>query len=343
MPNLEISYSDFCGLVGKRINKGKLADILMFAKCEIEGIKGDSIFLEAKDTNRPDLWSTEGIAREVQGRITNKKGLPKYSIGKSNVVVTVDKNNKNVRPYTVCAVIRKAKLNEKALSQLIQLQEKVTGTFGRNRKEVAMGVYDLDKIKPPIRFTTFGPRELKFVPLEFDKEMTLDEILEKHPKGKEYGHLLKGCKEYPIFIDSKNEVLSMPPIINSDYSGKITGKTKNIFIECSGFDLKFLVPALNVVVCALADRGSVIESVKIVYPDKIMSAPNLGPKKTLVSIDLINKLSGLNLKSNGIVELLKQARYDAKVKGNTIEVHYPAYRQDIMHQVDVAEDAILSY
>jgi phenylalanyl-tRNA synthetase beta chain len=235
------------------------------------------------------------------------------------------------------------KVNKDVLSQMIQLQEKICGTFGRNRKEVALGVYDLDRIKPPIKFTTVKPDGIKFVPLDFEEELTPMEILEKHPKGKEYRHLLAGFKEYPMFIDSRNEVLSIPPIINSNYSGKITEETKNAFIECSGFNFKFLIPALNVVVAALVDRKTDIESVKVVYPDKVIVTPDFTPKKTVVDIDHVNKISGLNLNGKEICKLLEQANYDAKLVGKKIELFYPAYRQDIMHQRDVVEDVIISY
>jgi phenylalanyl-tRNA synthetase beta chain len=344
MPTIEVSHTDLCKLIGKKLLIEKLKEAIEYAKGEIEAINGDLLRIEVKDTNRPDLWSAEGIAREIKGRITKELGCPKYKVKKSKVVVEVDKKNAKVRPLTVCAVVRNLKLNESALSQLIQLQEKVCGTFGRNRKEVALGVYDLDKIKPPIRFTTVKPNEIKFVPLDFEEELTPREILEKHPKGKEYGHLLAGLKEYPIFIDSANEVLSMPPIINSNYSGKVTTKTRNVFIECSGFKFNFLIPALNVIAAALADRGGKIESVKIIYPKQIIYTPDLSPKKAEISIDYINKISGLNLSVKEICELLRKARYDiVKLAKGKIEVMYPAYRQDIMHPRDIVEDVIISY
>jgi len=255
----------------------------------------------------------------------------------------VDKKLKNIRPYTVCAVVRGLKITPDIISQMIQLQEKVSITYGRNRKEVAIGIYDFNKIKSPITFTAVGPKGIKFVPLEFKDELTPEEILEKHPKGREYRHLLEGLKEYPIFIDADGEVLSMPPIINSDYTGKVTEETKDVFIECSGFDLKFLLPALNVIVAALAERRGEIQSVKIEYPDGIKITPDMKPKKMKIDINYANKISGLNLKAEKICELLEQARYDAVVKGKNIEVLYPAYRQDIMHQRDVLEDIVISY
>jgi phenylalanyl-tRNA synthetase beta chain len=346
MPTVEVSLKDLRRLVGKKMSLQQLKDeFILYSKAEVDEVEGDLIKLDVKDSNRPDLWSAEGIAREIQGRITKKKGLPKYKLGKSKVVVKVDRKVSKVRPLTVCAVAKGLKTNEDVLSQLVQLQEKVSVTFGRNRKEVAIGTYDLHKIKSPIRYTTVKPEGIKFVPLEFTKEMTPKEILKQHPKGKEFGHLLKGCKEYPIFIDSKGNVLSIPPIINSDYTGKITKKTRDLFIECSGFNFKFLIPALNVIVAALADRGAKIQTVRVIYPNRRISTPDLTPKKAYVDVDYANKVSGLNLSASQMRKLLEKARYKTKSakRSKRIEVMYPAYRQDIMHQRDVVEDIIVSY
>jgi phenylalanyl-tRNA synthetase beta chain len=343
MPTIEVSHSDLCSLIGKKISIDELKQHILFAKAEVDDVKRDLIKIDSKDTNRPDLWSAEGIARELKGRLTKDRGMPKYKIEKSNLVVNVDKKVSKVRPLTVCAVAKNLKMNKVTLSQLIQLQEKVAGTFGSGRKEVAIGVYDFSRIKPPIQYTTVG-LDKKFVPLDFEEEMAIKEILEKHPKGMEFKHLVDGLKEIPIFVDSAGEVLSIPPIINSNFTGKVTEETKEVFIECSGFDFKFLVPALNVLVAALIDRGAKVESVKVVYPDKVIYTPDMTPKKASVDVDFVNEISGLKLSSKDVVGLLEQARYEVtKVKGKNIEVLYPAYRQDIMHPRDVVEDAIISF
>jgi len=354
MPTIDVSFKDLCRLVGRNMPLEKLRDeYILYAKGEVDEVKGDELKLDIKDTNRPELWSAEGVAREIQGRITKHIGLPKYKVGKSKVVVKVDKKNENVRPYTVCAVAKGLKIDVNVLSQMIQLQEKVCNTFGRNRKEVALGVYDLHRVKPPINFTTVKPESIKFVPLEFDEAMTPKEILKKHPKGKEFGHLLKGFKEYPIFIDSAGNVLSMPPVINSDYTGKVTTNSRDLFIECSGFNFKFLMAALNVIVTALADRGAKIQTVKVVYPKRVYEnkstiyTPELKPKKFTIKADYANSVTGLKLTPKQMCRLLEKARYKTKVKGGKkekkIEVLYPAYRQDIMHPRDVVEDIIISY
>jgi phenylalanyl-tRNA synthetase beta chain len=342
MPTIEASYQDLCELIGKKVGIEELEELVNFAKCEIDVVNGDILKIEVKDTNRPDLWSSEGIAREIKSKIFRPK-FPEYKVKKSDVVVKVEKKVSKVRPFTVCAVVKNLKISQAFLSQIIQLQEKIAGTLGRNRKEVAIGIYDYDKIKPPIRFTTVKPDGIKFTPLDFTEEMTPREILEKHPKGKEFGHLLAGKKEYPIFIDARDKVLSMPPIINSEYSGKVTEETKNVFIECSGFNFKFLMPALNVMVTAMADRGGEICSVKVIYPEKTILTPDLSPKKAFVDVDYINKISGLELSLDEICKLLEKANYKILKKGKRIELLYPAYRNDIMHQRDVVEDVVISY
>lgn len=348
MPTIEVNYDDLQTLIGRHVPLDELQDkAILYAKGEVEGIDGETLKIDIKDANRPDLWSAEGIAREIAGRY-GRPGLPEYKVKKPSLVVKVDPKVSKVRPCTVCAVVRGLNIDDNTLSQMIQLQEKVSETFGKRRREVAIGVYDYRKIKGPIRYTTVKPEGIRFVPLDFSKRLTPKQILEQHPKGKEYRHLLEGKAEYPIFIDAAGEVLSMPPIINSDHTGKVTSQTRDVFIECSGFNLKWNADALNVLVAALADRGGEIEGVRVVYPKghpihKTIITPNLKPKRFSFSPADANRILGLKLPAKRIKSLLDQARYSAKPKGSRMELLYPAYRQDIMHWRDIAEDIIISY
>jgi phenylalanyl-tRNA synthetase beta chain len=347
MPTIEVDYDDLQALIGKHVPLDELRDkAIQYAKGEVEDMDGETLKLDVKDANRPELWSAEGIAREIAGRY-GRPGLPAYKVKKPKLTVKVDAKVKHVRPYTVCAVVRGLKIDNNVLSQMIQLQEKVAETFGKRRREVAIGVYDFHKIKGPIRYTTVKPDGIRFVPLEFSNPLTPKQILEQHPKGKEYRHLLDGQAEYPIFIDNAGEVLSMPPIINSNHTGKVTSETRDVFIECSGFNLKWNMDALNVLVTALADRGADIEGVKVVYPkghvSKTIITPSIKPKSFSINVKDANDIIGITLSAKQMVGLLEKARYSAKVSGNSIEVQYPAYRQDIMHWRDIAEDIAISY
>lgn len=344
MPTIDFSLEDLRNLLGKKIDLKELKDRgILFAKGEIEEEKDGKLKVDVKDTNRPDLWSVEGIARELRGHYGIKTGLPKFKIKKSDLVVKVDKKVEKVRPKTVCAVVKNLNLDEKSLKQIIQLQEKVCQTFGRNRDTAAIGIYDYDKIEGPIKYTTFKPENLKFKPLGFKEEMTLEQIIKKHPKGKEYGYLLENHKEYPIFIDKEKNVLSMPPIINSEYTGKVDEKTKNVFIEVSGHKINTISIALNVIVLALRERGGEICSVDINYEKEKITTPDFSPNYEKMNLEKCKKILGLELSKKEIKDLLKKSRCEGKIKGNKIKVKYPAYRKDIMNERDLIEEVGISY
>ncbi|GAB6135669.1 phenylalanine--tRNA ligase subunit beta [Thermococcus prieurii] len=346
MPKFDVSKRDLERLVGKEFTVEEWEDLFLYAKCELDDVweeNGEIYFkADSKDTNRPDLWSAEGIARQIRWALGFQRGLPKYEVEKSDVTVYVDEKLKDIRPYGLYAVVEGLKLDEEALRQMINLQEKVALTFGRRRREVAIGIFDFDKVKPPIYYRA-GEKTERFVPLGFEEELTLEEILEKHEKGKEYGHLIKDKPYYPLLVDSEGKVLSMPPIINSETTGRVTTETRNVFVDVTGWDLNKVMLALNVVVTALAERGGKIKGVKVVYPDFEVETPDLTPKSFEVELDYIRKLAGLELSDGEIKDLLERMMYDVTLEDGKAKLLYPAFRDDIMHARDVLEDVLIAY
>ena len=341
MPKFEISKSDLEKLVGKKFTIKDLEDTLLFAKTELDGQDGDTLKVDVKDTNRPDLWSVEGIARELKGHLKIEEGLPKYAVKKSAWKIEVESGK--VQPLTTAAVVRNVKLDKNVLEQMIQLQEKISMTFGRNRKAVSLGAYDLSKIKFPLKYTTMHADKIRFKPLGFSETLSAKEILEKHPKGRQYGHLLGETKDYPVWIDANGRILSMPPIINSEDFGSVTTETTDVFIECTGDHPIQLNTAINVLATALAERAGQIESVEIINKNKKILTPDLTPKKSHVDPDYCRKILGLEIPDKEMIKLLKEARYDAKLDKKKIRVEYPAYRNDIMHERDIVEDVAISF
>jgi phenylalanyl-tRNA synthetase beta chain len=349
MPTLEVSKKDFEKLLGEKVSIPKLEELLEFVKGELDGVQDDVLKVDCKETNRPDLWSTEGLAREIRAKIGKEKGVKKYVVEKGDVEVFIDKNLEKIRPFIVCAVVKNVKIDNDFIIQMVQLQEKVGDTFGRKRKETGIGLYDLDIMKPPIYYKGFKDDEIEFIPLEWKVPMRPSEILSQHDKGKAYKHLLDGVKLYPIVIDSNDVVASMPPIINSQLTGKVTEKTKNLFIEVTGFDLNVVETALEVMCMALADRGGKICSCKInfpkgsIYPKKSIYTPEFKTKKLVFKKDIVEIKTGLKLKDSEIKNLLERARFNTQIKGEKIIVEYSDYRKDILHPVDVIEDLLISY
>ncbi len=346
MPKFDVSKSDLERLIGKSFTVEEWEDLFLYAKCELDDVweeNGEIYFkADSKDTNRPDLWSAEGIARQIRWALGMGKGLPKYEIERSDVTVYVNEKLKDIRPYGVYAIVEGLSLDEEALKQMINLQEKVALTFGRRRREVAIGIFDFDKVKPPIYYRAAEKNE-KFVPLGFEEELTLEEILEKHEKGREYGHLIKDKPYYPLLVDSEGKVLSMPPIINSEITGRVTTETRNVFVDVTGWDLNKIMLALNVVVTALAERSGRIKSVRVVYPDFEVETPDLTPKSFEVELDYIKNLTGVELSDEEIKDLLERMMYRVELEDGKAKLLYPAFRDDIMHARDVLEDVLIAY
>lgn len=341
MPTIEISHKDLCGLIGKSVPLKELQEsLILYAKGEVDAVQGDTLKVDIKDTNRPDLWSTEGVAREIRAKITKDQGVPRYAIKKSQHVVRVTTRSA-VQPLAVCAVAE-LDIDHPFLSQIVQLQEKIASSFGRKRRELSMGIYDMESITPPVSYASLKPERISFVPLGFTREITAAAILREHPKGKEYGHLLSGAKEYPVWIDANGQILSMPPIINSARGGTVTTDTTRVFIEVTGYSLPFLQTAINVIAAQLLERGATVYSVKTVWGKQSVVTPDFTPKTVSVSPEQIRAISGLDLTDKVLLDLLRKARYDAELNGRDIALRYPAYRQDIMHWRDVAEDVLVA-
>ena len=308
----------------------------------IENITENEISVEVFP-NRPDLLSFQGFARALICFLKNPK-VSEYKINplQKDYKVTIDKSVKKVRPFIACAIVKNLKLDDEKIKDIIDIQEKLHGSYGRNRKKLAIGIYPLEAIRLPITFLAKKPEDIKFQPLEFPKEITGRQILSQHPAGREYGKLLKDYELYPIFIDSNNEILSMPPIINSHKTGKITKSTKEVFIECSGFNQEFLKKTLNMIVCALHDIGGKIYQMEI-KDSKNELSPNLEQEKMIFSIETINKTLGLSLSEKEIKNLLEKMGIGyEKQKEDSIAL-IPAYRTDILHEIDLTEEIAIAY
>jgi len=338
MPTINLDRKVLDKLVGKKLSDSVLMEKIPMLGTSLESIDDNEIVIEVFP-NRPDMLSEQGFARALSSFLGIKTGLKTYGINKSGIKVIIERSVKKVRPYTACAIVKNLKLNDEKIKEIIDIQEKLHITYGRHRKKVAIGIYPFEKIKPPIRFTAQDPKEIKFRPLDFPREIPAIKILSQHPTGRDYAHLLEGYDKFPFFIDSNDEVMSMPPIINSETTGRITKDTTDVFVECSGFDFNTLSKCLNIIVYALADMGGKIYSVKLDYQGKKIETPILKPEEMKLDINYVNKRLGLELKEKDIKKLLGKMGYGYKNK----KVLVPPYRADVMHMIDLVEDIAIAY
>jgi len=338
MPVINFKYSDLCSILGQEIPMETLADRIPMIGADIEHAEAgcDDMSVEFFP-DRPDLYCVEGTARGLRAFMGIEPGMKTYEVGKSGIDVYIDKSVKDVRPIFLCGVVKGVNIDDNMLKSIMEMQEKLHTTIGRKRKKLAIGIHDLDKVKAPFTYRLAEPHSIRFVPLAKTEEMDMEEILTKHEKGRDYAHLLKDYKEYPIILDKDGNVLSFPPIINGALT-TVTTETHNLFIDVTGFDRKAVKGALDIVCTALAERGGRIESVTMHSGNVAFQSPDFTPTSYNISAAECNAYLGTKLKPADMVAALAKMGLDATASGDNINVTVPTYRLDMMHKVDIFED-----
>jgi phenylalanyl-tRNA synthetase beta chain len=358
MPKIEVYEKPFYRLIGQSFNDEKLIEILEGAKAELEEREKDEEILkiELNDTNRPDLWSTAGLARQIKSLISGHR--PEYSFFSSKekqqdnagYTVEVDASVRDVRPFIAAFIATGKELDDPLLKDIIQSQEKLCTSFGKKRKNIAMGVYRAELIKYPIRYRAVDPEKTSFIPLGMEMELNLKSILKEHPKGIEFGYIVKDFNRYPFITDSTGDVLSFPPIINSARIGAVEVGDNHLFVELTGPDLDSLLLAASITACDMKDQGFTIRPVKIIYPfdtpyGREIVTPFYFQKDVPLKVSYACKLLGEKIEVPEVLRLLEKTGHTVKAgkdPGNEVVLTPPPFRNDFLHPVDVVEEIMIA-
>ena len=338
MPVVELSYTRLQKLI-RKVSKKQISDSLPFLGLDIESEDGDLVRVEYSP-NRPDYSTDFGIALGLEGLLGIKTGAIKLSIKKSNSFqIYVKPKVSKIRPYITGIIAKNGKIDDKTIKQLMVMQEDLHFGIGRKRKKSSIGIHDLDTISFPLTYTTTS-RDHKFIPLNSHDEFSISEILKNTDVGKNYGKILGNSSEVPIIIDSNQNTISFPPIINAAVT-TVTPKTKNIFVEVTGTNKEDIENMLSVVATILQNAGFSLMNLKISGSNN--SSPKLEPKKMTIASNVINNTLGLTLTTSKILSSLKKSRLDAISKGKNIVCTVPPYRFDIFGPMDLIEEVALGY
>ena len=342
MPTITLDRERFSRYVGRDLSVEEMAKWLPWLGTDTEEVGDDYVKIEY-NPNRVDFCSYSGVARAFQGLMGWKTGMPSFNVKQGNIVLNVEESVADVRPYVVAAVVRGLTIDYDEIRELMEMQEALHWMIGRNRKKASIGVHNLDAVEPPFSYITCAPDEIKFVPLDKTEEMTPQDVLEKHEKGMAYRNEVDFASRYPLIVDKNRHVLSFPPIINGELT-RVVEDTRNLFIDVTGTELNAIQRSLNVLVTALEDMGGTVETVKVKYHDKTLVTPDLTPQQMTLHVDYSNRLLGLNFSEAETIEALQRSRLDATVVENGIlDVMIPAYRTDILHEIDLVEEVAVGY
>ena len=369
MPTLKFNHSILQFIQeknGMKYNPEEWVEKMPSIGCVVEG--NDDLGIEIEIfPDRTDLLSHETISRAARAFLNSAEYSPDFKIIQGELSLSVDPSIEKIRPVILGAVVRgvdngtNPEQRDEFIQSLMEHQEKLHMTLGRKRKFASIGVHDLSKLKPP--FNVIGvDKNHAFIPLAEKEEMTIEDILKSHPKGKEYAGLMEGMDKYPVIIDSNDKVLSFPPIINGDHT-TVTENTTDFFIDVTGWDERSCEACLLLICLSLAERGGVVESIQIKNWDGgISNVPRGDSKIHKVPDKLISKILGIELEKSEIATAIK------KMGGKLIEsrtvtdgpdkaekwadcvvgekehiIAMPRWRNDIMHPVDLVEDIAIGY
>jgi phenylalanyl-tRNA synthetase beta chain len=336
MPVVTFRRKDLTRLIGKDVALDELARRMPMLGGDLDraDAKEDSITIEWFP-NRPDLLVLEGTGRAMRAFLGVKPGLPKYAVAKATTELKVDKGVAAVRPHAALCFVRGVSFDADYVQTVIDAQEKLTFSPGRKRRKVAIGIHDAKGLKGPFTYTTVGPQEKPFIPLGATTAMTPQQIVAEHPKGREFGHLVDG--RFPVFLDGAGKVISMPPIINAQ-STAVTAATRDVLIDVTGTDAKAVRQTIALLATALAERGGAIEAITVHDASGAWNSPDLRPVEHVIHTDDVAALLGLEWTGEHVAECLRRMGHDAEAFDNKVQVQVGAWRQDILHPVDLLED-----
>lgn len=358
MPKIDVADGLLERFLGRPIDDAELTPLLSSAKAVLDerDLAGGIRRIELNDTNRPDLWSTAGLSRQLRARlgadppVYDYFSLPNMPLPDEGRIIEVDEGLETIRPFIVGFQARGRAVGEALLTDLIQTQEKLCWSYGRKRHSIAMGIYRADEMSYPIRYQAVDPDATSFAPLPADDSppelMSLREVLKQHPKGIEFGSIIGEKPRFPFLVDADGRALSLPPVINSAGLGAVSSEDDNLFVEVTGTDLRQLLLAGSIVACDLADAGYSIYPVKTRYPydtsfGREVTAPMAFQEQVSVELSYVAKLLGEQVEEDEALMCLGRAGVEAEMNGETLVVRPPPYRNDFLHPVDVVEEVMI--
>lgn len=370
MPTISVDQNLIAHLLSKHGIENdieRMGDELPLLGTDIDACNEQSLDIEIFP-DRPDLLSGETLTRAIRPFLYAAKAKTGLDVQNGDIKMSVDTTLEHVRPVILGAVVRTVDTgdspedNEAFIKALMDHQEKLHFALGRGRKRASIGVHDLATLAPPFHVMTVSGKT-EFTPLAMDAPMTIDNILEKHPKGVDFAHLLKDTDAYPVIVDSNNAVLSFPPIINGNHT-TVTSTTRDFFIDVTGWDRRACEASLMLIASQLEERGGTVESIEVTgYDGTTEVLPNAAPMQHEVTERLLDGLLGRSLNDEEIEQsinrmggaFLGRSRVNGAperapmnmadvVDGDTIlTFEMPRWRFDILHPIDLVEDVAIGH
>ncbi|WMT51301.1 MAG: phenylalanine--tRNA ligase subunit beta [Ferroplasma sp.] len=305
---------DFAGIIGYSIEED------------------DDEFKIEFNPDRPDLFSFYALKSAMRTFYEGDYPIePIFHRMKS--LLGVDASLKNERPFALSFTATGKPLG-KYYSHIIDYQERLHETAGKSRRKMAIGIHDLDSVKPPFKLTMVNRKRISFTTYD-NFHGTAEEILQNHDKGKQYGNLILSRDSVPVILDREGDVLSMPPIINGIKS-RISENTSRLFFDITGTDYNAVFHALYLFAYEMSYIGY-----NVSIPEIAGRAGRYDWREISLTHGEIKKIMGIEPECT--VMLLRKMGYRCEVSSNGYLARVPGNRIDVMGPVDLIEDIAKAY
>ena len=344
MPTISVEQSLLRKLVEGRGRKHDIEDLafrLPLMGTDIDICDAEKLDIEIFP-DRPDLLSPETLFHGMMPFLHDSPSNPRLAVNPGTISMTVAPELSQIRPVILGAVVRGLKFDDRVIKRLMDHQEKLHFALGRGRKRASIGVHDLSTISPPFRVEAVD-RNLSFIPLAMEESMTIDEILDSHPKGVDYAHLLEGMEKVPVIFDSNDSVLSFPPIINGDHT-TVTTDTRDLFIDVTGLDFRACESALMLICLQLSVLGGKIESVRVTTCEGKEWSLDGSSVEHVVERKLVEGILGNSFTDDEIENAIRRmgGNYNGDSSGK-LSISMPRWRFDILHPIDLVEEVAIGH
>jgi phenylalanyl-tRNA synthetase beta chain len=349
MPRSALDTERLLALAGRPLSDSALDDLLFASKAEVEGHDGASLTVSVTP-DRLDLLSEGGLGLYLQGILEAARGIPTYRAPPGEDLASgleVDRSVEPLRPAIGGAVVRAPKgrsLDAGLLAEAVRFQEILHATIGRGRRAASLGIYPVERLEFPVRYSLEPMGSVRFVPLDASEEVGAAEFFRDHPMASTYGPFGRLGEACLTLRDARGTILSLPPILNGRAAGEARVGDRDLLIEATGTRERSVAEAVGLLLVVFVAQGWTVTPVPVARPGRARSdgASLIGSHPVDLPSAVLRTLGGEGPTAAVVERRLAQARLGSRPHPGGWKVDAPPWRPDLLTAVDVAEDVLLA-
>jgi phenylalanyl-tRNA synthetase beta chain len=282
--------------------------------------------------DRPDIYSTLSLIHSIRTYFGSPSKRGEMSVAKRRI------NNlkPRCRPYIIALEVNLGKTNSRVAKDSLEYFDRISENVGKKRKLFASGIHDLNKVIGDLTYGEISVEE-EFETFD-DKRSTIFDLINEHPKGREYGSLVSdSLKDGKICaLKDSNRIISIPPLFNSK-SSRVENDTLSVLVDITASTKEGLILGARLGAGYFTKLGLNVQFLNSECSEEILSS--LKSDMYQMDSEVIKEISGVSASIPKIATYLKKMGYGIDKKN----IKVPLERIDVMGYEDIVEDFIKAY